>query len=152
MLTFPLPSSLLTHLLCSLHPPPRTRKGSGEVEAIHTLANISQSEYLPSCSISKTRSSQGDGSSNSTSRDRKSLIVPPPSLQGSLCSTGSEQLIPLPLGALFQFTIHLGSRGPAFRLTGTCPWTDASLPAPPSLPRDTRQVRETRDRVLSKTK
>lgn len=57
-----------------------------------------------------------------------------------------------PFGDVFWLTIHAGLRGPEFRLTGTCPWTNAALLSPPSLLPDSKQGRESRGRTFGKTK
>lgn len=119
-------------VIISSQPPPAPFPGharEAERSKASTLRQTSaRMSTYPLVRFQRPNPAMGDGSNNSTSRDRKSLTVPLPSFQGSLCSTGNEQNPSAPWSSV------LVSHSPGVKRprVHTCPRTDAALPAPPS--------------------
>ena len=124
-------------IIISSQPPPAPFPGharEAERSKASTLQQTSaRMSTYPLVRFQRPNPAMGDGSSNSTSRDRKTLTVPLPSFQGSLCSTRSEQNPSAPWSSVLV-SHSPGVKRPRVHTdrVHTCPQTDAALPAPPS--------------------
>lgn len=123
--------------IISSHPPPAPFPGHGREAERSKASTLRQTSArvstYPLVRFQRPDPARGDGSNNSTSRDRKSLTVPLPSFQGSLCSTGSEQHPSAPWRSV-SVSHSTGVKRPRVHTdrVHTCPQTDAALPAAPS--------------------